>query len=163
MAPGVYYIEDKVEFKGDASVYAKNVMLYNAGKKGFKIKTKGDVRISPPTSGPYEAVSLFQGGAKKTKVEFAKQNHMDISGIIYAPNSEVKFKKSTVDIDDEGDEDDDWDLEEDLPMEEEFGVVENSSIGASIIAAKFSIEKNSRVSVQGSSINGIRPLLGVVE
>jgi Flp pilus assembly protein TadG len=163
MAPGIYYIEDKVEFKGDASVYANNVMIYNAGKKGFKIKTKGDVRISPPTSGPYEAVSLFQGGAKKTKVEFAKQNHMDISGIIYAPNSEVKFKKSTVDIDDEGDEDDDWDLEEDLPMEEEFGVVENSSIGASIIAAKFSIEKNSRVSVQGSSINGIRPLLGVVE
>jgi Putative Flp pilus-assembly TadE/G-like len=164
MARGVYYIEEKVEFKGDTSVYANEVMLYNAGKKGFKIKTTGDVHISPPTSGPYEAVSIFQGGTKKTKVEFSKQNHLDISGIIYAPLSEVKFWKSTVDLDDDGDdEDDDWDLELDLPMEEEFGVVENSSVGASIIAAKLSIDKNARVNVQGSSIAGIRPLLGIVE
>lgn len=162
MAPGIYYVEEKVELKGDASVNASGVMIYNAGNKGIKIETKGNVHISPPTSGPYQAVSLFQGGLKRTKVEFSKEHHLDISGIIYAPLSEVKFKKSDVTIDD-SDEDDDWELEEDLPMEEEFGVVENSSIGASIIAQKFSIEKNSRVTVQGTSINGIRPFLGVVE
>ena len=67
------------------------------------------------------------------------------------------------DDDEDEDEDEDWDLEEDLPMEEEFGVVENSSIGASIIAAKLSIGNNCRVTVEGSSIQGIRPLLGLVE
>jgi Putative Flp pilus-assembly TadE/G-like len=167
MEPGTYYVEEKFELKGSASVNASRVMIYNAGKKGFKIETNGTVHISPPTSGPYVGVSLFQGGTKKTQVEFKKQNQLDISGIIYAPHSEVKFKKSNVgfndDDEDDDDEDQDWDQEEDSPMQEGVGVIENTSIGAAIIAAKISIAQNSQVTIHGSSIYGIRPLLGVVE
>ena len=137
-------------------------MLFRSGKRGFKVSTKGNVSISPPTSGPYKGISLFQDSAKKTKVEFSKQFHLDISGIIYAPNSEVKFKNSTVDID-SGDADADWESEEDEPMEDDSGYGNGSSIGAAIVAAKLTVEKNTRLTIQGADIGALRPFLGVVE
>ena len=163
MSPGIYYVDGGgFEFKGDSTLNAAGVSIYNTGKKGFKVSTKGNVSISPPTSGPYKGISLFQDSAKKTKVEFSKQFHLDISGIIYAPNSEVKFKNSTVDID-SGDADADWESEEDEPMEDDSGYGNGSSIGAAIVAAKLTIEKKTRLTIQGADIGALRPFLGVVE
>ncbi len=163
MAQGIYYVDGGgFEFKGDSTLNASGVTIYNTGKRGFKVSTKGSVSISPPTFGPYQGISLFQASAKKTKVEFSKQFHLDISGIIYAPNSEVKFKNSTIDID-SGDEDADWDSEEDEPMEEDSGYGDDSSIGAAIVSAKLSVEKKTRLTIQGTDISARRPYIGVVE
>ena len=163
MARGIYYVDGGgFEFKGDSTLNAAGVTIYNTGKRGFKISTKGNVSISPPTSGPYQGISLFQDSAKKTKVEFSKQFHLDISGIIYAPNSEVKFKNSTIDID-SGDEDADWDSEEDEPTEDDSGYGDDTSIGAAIISAKLTIDKKARLTIQGTDIAALRPFIGVVE
>ena len=136
-------------------------MIYNTGKRGFKVSTKGNVSISPPKSGVYKGMTLFQDSQKKTKVEFSRQNHLDISGIVYAPNSEVKFRKSDVDLG-SGD-DDDWELEEDVAMEQDSGSSELETISASIVARKLSIDKRTSVTVMGTDIAAYRPLLGVVE
>ncbi len=163
MAPGIYYVDGGgFEFKGDSTLNASGVTIYNTGKRGFKVSTKGNVSISPPTSGPYQGISLFQDSSKKTKVEFRKQFHLDISGIIYAPNSEVKFKNSTIDID-SGDEDADWDSEEDEPMEEDSGYGDDSSIGAAIVSAKLTVDKKTRLTIMGTDISARRPYIGVVE
>lgn len=163
MSPGIYYVDGGgFEFKGDSTLTANRVTIYNTGKRGFKVSTKGNVSISPPTSGPYQGISLFQDSAKKTKVEFNKQFHLDIAGIIYAPNSEVKFKNSTIDIDSSV-EDNDWDSEEDQPMEDDSGYGEDSSIGAAIVAGKLSIDKKTRLTIIGTDIAAFRPFLGVVE
>ncbi len=163
MAPGIYYVDGGgFEFKGDSTLNASGVTIYNTGKRGFKVSTKGNVSISPPTSGHYQGISLFQDSSKKTKVEFRKQFHLDISGIIYAPNSEVKFKNSTIDIE-SGDEDADWDSEEDEPMEEDSGYGDDSSIGAAIVSAKLTVEKKTRLTILGTDISARRPYIGVVE
>lgn len=163
MEPGVYYVSDGgFELKGQATLNAAEVMIYNAGKKGFKVSTKGEVNITPPKSGTYRGISLFQDSVKKTKVEFNKQSHLNISGIVYAPNSEVKFKRSDIDLGG-SEEDEDWELEEDEPMDDDYGTSETSSISAAIVARKLSIEKNARVVIMGTDIGAFRPLLGVVE
>ncbi len=163
MKPGVYYVDGGgFELKGDATLNASGVMIYNTGKRGFKVTTKGNVTISPPTSGAYKGISLFQDPTKKSKVEFSKQNHLDISGIVYAPRSEVKFKKSDVDITG-GDDDDDWELEDDEPMEEDGEASEVNSISAAIVAGKLSIDKKTSLAIMGTDISAYRPILGVVE
>lgn len=163
MSPGIYYVDGGgFEFKGESTLNAAGVTIYNTGKRGFKVSTKGNVSITPPSSGPYKGISLFQDSAKKTKVEFNRQHHLNISGIIYAPNSEVKFKNSTIDIDSD-DDDDDWDSEEDEPMEVDSGYGEDTSIGAAIVAGKLSVEKKTRLTINGTDIAAFRPFLGVVE
>ena len=163
MEPGIYYVDGGgFELKGDSTLKATGITIYNTGKRGFKISTKGDVTISPPTTGVYKGISLFQDSVNKTKVEFSKQFHLNISGVIYAPNSEVKFKKSDIDMV-SGDDDDDWELEEDAPMEEEVGQGEASTISAAIVAKKLSLEKNTNLTIIGTDISAYRPLLGVVE
>ena len=162
MEPGIYYVDGGgFELKGDSTLKATGVTIYNTGKRGFKISTKGDVTISPPTTGVYKGISLFQDSVNKTKVEFSKQFHLNISGVIYAPNSEVKFKKSDIDM--VSGDDDDWELEEDVPMEEEFGQGEASTISAAIVAKKLSLDKNTNLTIIGTDISAYRPLLGVVE
>jgi hypothetical protein len=162
LKPGIFYVDGGgFELKGNSTLSASGVTIYNTGKRGFKVSTKGEVQISPPTSGTYKGISLFQDSSKKTKVEFNKQAHANISGIIYAPNSEVKFRKSDMEID-SGD-DDDWDSELDEPMEEDFGDGEANSISAAIVAGKLSIDKKTRLSILGTDIGAYRQLLGVVE
>ncbi len=163
MKPGTYYIDGGgFELKGDATLSATGVMIYNTGKRGFKVTTKGSVTISPQTSGIYKGISLFQDPTKKSKVEFSKQYHLDISGIVYAPRSEVKFKKSDVALDGDGD-DSDWEEDSDVGMEEDGSFGEPSSISAAIVASKLSVDKKTRLSVMGTDISAFRPLLGVVE
>ena len=162
MEPGIYYVDGGgFELKGTSTLKAVEVMIYNTGKRGIKVSTKGNVTISPPKSGAYKGIAIVQDSQNKTKVEFSRQNHLDISGIVYAPNSEVKFRKSDVDLG-SGD-DDDWELEEDAPTEADFGTGESSSISAAIVARKLSIDKQASVKIMGTDIAAYRPLLGVVE
>lgn len=161
MAPGVYHVADgSVELKGQASLQANEVTIYNAGKRGFKFATQGEVRITPPKSGIYKGISLFQDSIKKTKVEFKKQSSLRISGIVYAPNSVVQFMRSDLDLG--ADEDEDWELD-DEPMEPDYGSSEAASIDAAIVAGKLSISNNTHVTIKGQDIGAVRPLLGVVE
>lgn len=163
MAPGIYYVDGgSFEVKGNATLNATEVMVYSTGKRGTKISTKGEVVMSPMKSGTYRGITIFQDSTKKTKVEFSKQSHMDISGIVYAPMSEVKFRQSNIDFGDY-DEDDDWELEEDVPMEDDYGLSDTSSISAAIVARKLSIDKRTRVILKGADISGLRPLSGIVE
>ena len=148
------------------SLTAANVSIFNTGKKGFKVSTKGSVFLSPPSFGTYKNIALFQDATKMSKVEFSKQTNLNISGIIYAPNAMVKFKKSDIDFDaDEEDSEEAWDLEEEEEIndEEESGLPESVEVSAAIVAKRLSIDKNSRVVLKGTGISGFKPFLGTVE
>ena len=43
MQPGLFHVENGVDIKGSTSIDAQQVMIYNAGKKGIKIQTSGEV------------------------------------------------------------------------------------------------------------------------
>jgi hypothetical protein len=164
LKPGIYNVSDKVELKNNATLAGSEVMIYNAGKKGIKLQTTGQVTLTPPSSGTYEGVSLFQNGASKSKVELKRSGHIAIDGIIYAPNSQVKIQ--SVDLTTGGYIDDEEDWEEGDPGEDNAddnaGSVDNS-IGASLIAKSLSIEKRARVQIMGTNIKAKRPLRGLVE
>ncbi len=163
MAPGTYYIDGGgFELKGSTTLMANGVTIFNTGKKGLKLNTSGNVTISPPTSGPYSGISLFQDRTNKAKVEF-RRTDLNISGIVYAPTAQVKFNATDGDFDSASNDADD-DLEaDDYAMEEDSSPALTGSINAAIVARKLSIGKGSTIRIRGNDINSYRPLLGVVE
>ena len=164
MKPGVYNVENGVEFRDSVSVFAPEVMIYNGGKKGFKFSTSGQVSITPPVSGTYEGISLFQNRNGKSKLEFKKMAEMSLEGIVYAPNSEVKFKNATLEAGGYEDEEEDFDADSEEDSEEDGGSSSSSSsVGASFISRRLTIGKGSLVRIRGVDINAKRPLRGLVE
>lgn len=166
MAPGEYYVEGETSFHGDSSLVANGVMIYGAGKKGFKFDTTGSVTITPPTSGTYAGISLFQSRDSKAKVEFRKDSSLDIEGVIYAPNSEVKFDKITADISGSV-PDEDWEAEEADPPPDDStddpAPASQAAVNAGIVSRKLTIGKGATVRIQGANIAARRPLRGIVE
>lgn len=163
MAPGTYYIDgDGFELRGTTELTALEVTIFNTGKKGMKFKTTGNITVTPPRSGTYQGISLFQDRTRKTKIEF-KRAHLNISGIVYAPSAQVKFNETEGDFDeDEEDADDDTEVE-DYQMEDDTTPPQEGSLRAAIVARKMSIGKRSHITLHGTDINSLRPLLGVVE
>jgi hypothetical protein len=157
MLPGTFYVEEAFDIKGDVSVVAHGVTIYSAGKKNLKFNTRGSVDLTPPSSGPYAGISIFVNRASKKKIEFKKDATYNLSGIIYAPNSEVKFNHTQAILsgaDDADDADDDTDY---------GGPDTTGSLSASLIVRKLSVEKHSEVQLLGSDIDAMRPFLGVIE
>ena len=163
MAPGTYYVDGGgIELKGSTELTAHGVTIFNTGKKGMKFRTTGNITVTPPSSGTYAGISLFQDRTKKAKVEF-KRAHLNISGIVYAPSAQVKFNETEGEFD-ESDEDEDDDTEdEDYEMEDDTTPPLEGSLQAAIVARKMSIGKRSHITLHGTDINSLRPLLGVVE
>jgi hypothetical protein len=162
MASGEYYIDGgNLDIRGEVTVTGHEVMIYNAGKKGFKIQSTGNITLTPPASGPYNGISLFQNPTSKAKVEFRKDQDLNISGIVYAPNSQVIFNGTDGNL---GGNEEDWEadpIEADDPTE--GGAETNGSIGAAIISKKLTVDKGAHIKLNGSTIGTTRPLRGVVE
>ena len=170
MAPGEYYVDGgAMEFRDTAVLNAKGVMIYSNSKKTIKFKSKGKITLTPPTSGSYAGISIFQNPSKKSKLQFSKEGAYNITGIIYAPKSEIKFSKADVEFGDPKD-DEDWDSvdplfdEEDLQDNSVDGAFSSTvEIGMSVIARRVSVGKNSNIKLKGRDIGLTRPLKGLVE
>ena len=157
--PGTYVFNDELKFKNQASAYGSGVTIYMAGKKSLKFETSGTVKLSPPTSGPLEGVTIFLDPASKGKLFFKKDADIAVSGTIYAPNGEVRFQKVDADL---GFVDTDLDTEDDSDtpsMEAET----SGSIEAQIIARRFKVDKKSNLRVNGDAIGSLVPYVGIVE
>ena len=172
MQPGVFYVDGgRMELKGHSDLQANQVMIYTTGKRGLKFDTRGSISITPPVSGPYRDVSLFQDRASRKKIQFRKSGHLDIHGIVYAPNAEVKFNHVQdgvigPDLDDEEEDvDDEADNEfiVDEAANEDSLPTMDGSISASFISRKLKIDKHSRIQIRGNGISAMRPFVGVVE
>jgi hypothetical protein len=173
MEPGEYYVDGgEVSFSQSASLNAPEVMIYANSKKTVKFKTEGSIRISPPTSGTYKGLSLYLDPSKKGKVQIAKGGGYQISGIVYAPKTEVKFSRADVDFADTKDDEDFTD--EEIPDEEDIANMtsfddEDSrnndllELGFSMIARRVSIGNKSTVVIRGNDLKVKRPLRGIVE
>lgn len=158
MSPGVYYVDGEISFKDSSSLSGSQVMIYTEAPKGIKFKSSGEITLSPPTSGTYKGVTIFQDAASKTKLEFKNDAKLSLSGIIYAPNSEVKFNKLDLEIDE------DWSSERDIyQSDDDGGIIYQGGLSASIISRKLTIEKGSRIELSGADIATLKPLRGLVE
>jgi Putative Flp pilus-assembly TadE/G-like len=95
MNPGIYYIKDgEFTVSGGASLTANQVMVYNGpgsdGKTGKITISASTVVMSPPTSGVYEGISLFQYRSSTQPIVLSGGSDMRISGTIYGARAPVK-------------------------------------------------------------------------
>lgn len=84
LAPGIYAI------KGDLNknVTGTGVMIYLIDG------TLGDatINISPPTSGPYAGISIFQARNNSTSCTYTGNNQVDIEGTVYMPAAHLELR-----------------------------------------------------------------------
>jgi hypothetical protein len=91
MAPGLYYMEGGgFSFSGQGSLIGEGVVIYNAPTKSsdqISITGQGVVRLTPPTSGTYTGLVVFQDRTADVTVKITGNGQLDIYGGFYAANA----------------------------------------------------------------------------
>lgn len=93
MAPGVYYMDGGgFSFAGQGNLLAQGVMIYNAPTQPshqVSIGGTGSIIMSPPTSGIYKGLTLFQDRESTNPMSVSGGGYMDITGTFYAANAQL--------------------------------------------------------------------------
>ena len=93
MMPGIYYIDGGgFSFSGQGNLVAQGVMIFNAPKSASdKITLSGSnggsVTITPPTSGLYKGMTLFQDREADNALSISGNAAMLVKGTFYAANA----------------------------------------------------------------------------
>jgi Flp pilus assembly protein TadG len=98
MSAGIYLIRGKgFKVSGNPKVVANNVMVYNSDGPDddvdqFYISGDADVTWTPPTSGPWAGIAIFQQrNVEDKKIEISGNGETNIAGTIYARDGEVQL------------------------------------------------------------------------
>jgi hypothetical protein len=95
MLPGIYYMQGGgFSVSGPASVTGNGVMIYNApvhNGDAVSITGQGAVTITPPTTGLYQGISIFQDRAASTPVKIAGHGDLSITGTFYAARASLNI------------------------------------------------------------------------
>jgi hypothetical protein len=87
LTPGVYYLDGGgLTASGSGSIVGNGVMIYDApGASGQGISITGNVTLtlSPPTSGAYQGIVVFQDRASSAPFQLAGNSAANISGTVY--------------------------------------------------------------------------------
>jgi hypothetical protein len=94
--PGIYYMQGGFSFTGQGSITGNGVMIYNdpqSNSDNINLSGQGAITMSPPTSGPYQGISLFQkreGSVQPTvSVTGNGTAPLSISGTFYVPSANL--------------------------------------------------------------------------
>jgi hypothetical protein len=94
MQPGVYYMDGGgFSFTGQGSLAAVGVMIFTAPKQSsdvIDISGTGNILLSPPTTGLYKGLSLFQDRESTNTLSVSGGGGMNITGTFYAANAMMK-------------------------------------------------------------------------
>ena len=82
----IYYMEGGgFSVAGNGNLTANGVMIFNDNGGGsINIAGNGKVTITPPASGTYQGISIFQDRSTSNTVTVAGNGSMNISGTFYA-------------------------------------------------------------------------------
>lgn len=90
LLPGIYYMNGGgFSFTGQGNLSAVGVTIYNAplaNSDVVSISGQGNIAMSPPMSGPYQGVSIFQDRSSSNTIGISGSNatSMNLSGTFYA-------------------------------------------------------------------------------
>lgn len=88
--PGVYNLGGAgLQITGNGSVTANGVMIYLSGGAGVSLTGNGSVTITPPSSGTYQGVSIYQDRANTTADSLTGNGNLHLDGVIYLPAAQV--------------------------------------------------------------------------
>jgi hypothetical protein len=94
---GIYYIEGGgLYIAGQSNVTGNEVMIYNApassnaSSNGIRVEGQGSVTLSPPTTGTYAGLTLFQSRTgPQPVVSITGNGSFDMTGTLYAPSAKA--------------------------------------------------------------------------
>ena len=93
LTPGIYYMQGGgFTITGQGSVTGNGVMIYNApASKNDQVNLtgQGNLTLTPPTSGTYKGISIFQDRNSQAAVTITGQGGMSVTGAIYSAGAEV--------------------------------------------------------------------------
>jgi Flp pilus assembly protein TadG len=99
MQPGVYIIQGGGFPVQSATVQGTGVMIYNtgtnsqpAGTGAINFDQNSTITLSPPTTGTYAGISIFQDRASNQNVVIAPNGKKNITGVIYARAATVQVQ-----------------------------------------------------------------------
>jgi hypothetical protein len=98
LAPGIYYMDGGgFSFSGTGSLTAPGVMIVNAPQSNsdvIKITGTGAVNLTPPPTGLYQGISLWQTRASTNILTVAGGGSGGITGTFYAQHGTLKVSGS---------------------------------------------------------------------
>jgi hypothetical protein len=90
MSPGIYYMNGGgFSFSGGANLVANGVMIFNAPKSNsdnISINGSGSISLSPPTTGMYAGISLFQQRGTTNTIYVTGNGGSSVTGTFYTAN-----------------------------------------------------------------------------
>jgi hypothetical protein len=92
LGPGVYVLDGGgLQVAGQANLKGDGVLFYNTGSPagGIDLSGQGTVSLTPPTSGPYQGMTLFQDRGATETVKITGNGSLNVTGVVYAPAAEV--------------------------------------------------------------------------
>ena len=88
LLPGIYILGQGIDIKnGQCMIVAEGVMFYIPG--GNVDIQGGNLKLSPPTSGTYKDISIFQGRSNTNSTKINGNGGLDMTGVLYFPNNPV--------------------------------------------------------------------------
>jgi hypothetical protein len=94
MLPGIYYMDGGgFSYTGQGTLTAYNVMIYNAPQSNsdvIDISGQGAVNLTPPNSGLYAGISIFQERSSTNTVSISGLGNMYVTGTFYTAGGMLK-------------------------------------------------------------------------
>jgi len=96
LEPGVYYIaEGGLSVSGNAILTGTGVMIYNAStRSGIDLSGNGNVKLTPPSSGTYAGITLYQNRSSSAPVSLSGNGELNIRGTIYAARAPLTLSSN---------------------------------------------------------------------
>jgi len=95
MQPGIYYMNNGFSFSGQGTLTALGVMIYNnpgaSNSNTISITGQGTVNMSPPDTGLYKGILIFQDRTASTTITVTGNGGFTIGGTFYAANALVSI------------------------------------------------------------------------
>jgi putative Flp pilus-assembly TadE/G-like protein len=96
LLPGIYYMDGGgFQMSGQGNLYAAGVMIFNAPKSSSDVITitgssSGSVYLTPPTTGIYQGLTLFQDRESTNTLTVSGSGNMYVTGTFYAADALMK-------------------------------------------------------------------------
>ena len=94
LQPGLYILNGgTLDVSGSASLVGNGVTIYLSSLWPDEVDLggSGSVVLTPPTSGPYQGISLYQDRLNNQNIYVRGTASVQVTGLIYAPAAQVQF------------------------------------------------------------------------
>jgi hypothetical protein len=92
LSPGTYILRGgSVDLGGNGKLIGDGVTIFLMENAQFSIGANQIVKLSPPTSGPYAGITVYQAAGNTNAVDFLGTAGSRVTGFIYAPSAHIKY------------------------------------------------------------------------